>query len=220
MEIPQKYDPSKALQQLSDADATVRKAGAFWISHTCFCEANQWTEPWLRDKHTTDALLPLLDDEPEVAEMAINALWGITIRYRQDERVYSGAINLLKSERPNARLVSAIVAIALGGERCCDAVLSLLKDADRHVRAEILAHLKSSCSSWSLEVKQRIRNSSLEALNDRSTDVRQGAAWLLGAVVGRKEDVSAIENVKRRPRANSLVIDAAIYALNERLSPT
>ena len=218
MEIPQKYDPSEALRQLKDADPKVRKAGAFWISHMCFCESNQWTEGWLRDQCTTDALLPLLDDEPDVANMAINALWGITVKHRRDQRVYSSAIQLLKSDRPNTLLVAGCVALALSGEDCCDAVLELLKDPSLRVRGQIVFHLKESCGSWSPEAKERVRASLLLALHDRSAEVRGQAAWLLGTVVGREEDVSAIENANRRSKANQRMLDAAIHVLKERLS--
>jgi hypothetical protein len=202
---------------LKDPDPEVRKTGAFWVSHTAFLHGERWRDVFTNAPFT-DALLPLLDDRPDIAEMALNALSTITRRYRKEERVYPKALQLLNCERYNARLVSAIVAMNLRGEECAEAVLKLFRDPDRRVRAMTIVEVRCRCESWSAAAKGQVRAAALQALTDRSEQVRDQAAWLLGTVVGQAEDRPAIEAALRRAKTTMTTVGAALWSLDQRLN--
>ncbi len=198
--IPPKSDPAKALRDVTDPDPQVRKAGAMWIGKHAYGGAHRWTEAWLADPRTTEALLPLLDDpDPEVAEQAITAIRGIMGRHYQDPRVFPGAVRLMQSDRVNTRQAAALVAMQLDGEACLDDLLRLFKDPIKSVRSNVIQETAHHCDTWSAEARARLREAALVALEDRTADVRYSGAFLLTAVGGRG-DLPAIRKAKAQTK--------------------
>lgn len=196
-EIPPQYDPTDAFRRLTDADPAVRLGAVKWIGKQAYGESNRWTDPWLRDPGTTEALLPLLADaDPQVVEETLSAVRGIRVEGPRDERLFAPAVRLLRSERPLTRRLAVLLLAEFDAERCLDALLPLFADRDKAVRSVAFQVIGNQAGGWSEAAKVRLRDAALTALADRTDEVRYYAAATLANGVGRREDVAALKKAR------------------------
>jgi hypothetical protein len=194
--IPPKYDPAPALAKLKDSNPQMRKAGLLWLGKFTHASPHRWTENWLKDPATTEALLPLLDDpEPELAEQALVNISGIMFRHPKNVRVFPAAVRMMRSDRPKTRAMAAYVAGQFDSESALDDFLQLFEDKDKMVRTRAIGAVAHACRDWSAAAKARVREAARTALADRTDEVRCAAAALL-ALVGGREELPAIKKAK------------------------
>jgi HEAT repeat protein len=219
-----KYDPAPYFLQLASADAAVRLRAARWLAKQAHGEVHGFTQYWLKDPTTVARVLPCLNDaDPLVVEELVGALNVMASpRYgNRNDAVIPQAIELLKSDRHNTRIRSAMLLMNFEDESLETPLRALFADPKKEVRSVVISEIRGPALRWSPAAQERLRLHALEALSDRAVEVRCAAAKLL-ASVGKSADIATMKQGLKDVKGANWRQDykESIWVLEQNLQPS
>ncbi len=168
------HAPSALIDALKDENKTVRENTAITLAIIC-------------DKGTTNVLIEALkDEESSVREGAAWALGRI-----RNKSAILALRSSLKDENPSVRMKAAAALVSLGDESALPVIFKALKYEDQPIREKTIWALEELINGQAVSPSQIVPHL-VEALEDKDSSIRRGAAFLLKRI-GDKSAIPALE---------------------------